>query len=106
MHQYRHPMAERRVAKSAGGRIEKRAAGKRERAHEPVAERIMDHRRAAARRMVSDLLLRLEHGDARMFRKRGCCRETGDPAADDEDIRTVHVRSGSAEPLVHDPTAS
>ena len=96
-----HPVAERNIGEFRGRIIEERPAGEGQRAHEPVAEEIMDHRRASARRMEAHLFLGFENGNLRMSRKRRSCRESSNPAANDEDVRPVHA-SGGAEPLVHD----
>ena len=66
--------------------IEERAAGERQRPHQPVAERIMKHRRASSRRVEADLLLTLQHRDLRMSRKRRGRREARDSAANDQDV--------------------
>ena len=55
--------------KPSGGEFEEGAAGERQRPDQPVAERIMEHGRASARRVEADLLLGLEHGDPRMLRQ-------------------------------------
>ena len=47
----------------------RRPAGERQRADEAVAERIMEHRRASARRVKADLLLGLEDRDLGMGRE-------------------------------------
>ena len=77
--------------KLAGRIFEEGPAGQRQRPDQPVAERIMEHGRAAARRMIADLLLGLEHRNARMVRQRRRGRKPGDAAADDQDVRGIHL---------------
>ena len=77
MDQHRHPVPERHIGESLGRIVEERAAGERQRADEPVAERIMDHGRASARRVKADLLFGFEHGHPGVARQ---CRRGGRPA--------------------------
>ena len=60
MDQDRHSMAERRVAETGRRDFEKGPAGEGQRPDQRVAQRIMEHGRAAAGRVVADRLLRLE----------------------------------------------
>src|SRR6476646_11392197 len=54
-------------------------------------ERIMDHRRAATRRMEADLLFCFEHDDSGMIGQGGCGGQAGDAASDDQNIGAWHV---------------
>src|SRR5687768_17392307 len=85
-YQHRHRPAQRYLSEGVGGIIEERPAGERQRPHQPVAKRIMEHGRAAPGRMETDLLFGLDHGNPRMFRKRRSRRKPGDPAADDKHV--------------------
>ena len=81
--QDRHPPPDRSIAKGFGRLVEKGAAGERQRADQRIAERIMEHGRAAARRMDPDLLLSLEHSHLGARGKRGGRGQARDPASDD-----------------------
>src|SRR6185503_2008245 len=86
-----HAVAQRYLAEPFGWLVKERPAGEGQRPHKPIAERIMHHRRAPARRMVADLLLRLEHRHARMVRQRGRSGESRNAPTDDEDIGVRHA---------------
>ena len=91
MHEHRHPVAERHVGETLGRVVEEGPAGERQRAHQAVAERIMEHRRASARRMVAGLLFRLENQDSSMAGQRRCRGKSGNPTPDDEDVGAGHA---------------
>src|SRR5690242_19512992 len=84
-------MAQRDISETIRRTLDETAARERQRPNESIAEEIMQHRRAAARRVKADLLFRLEHGDFAVLRKRSCRRKAGDAAADDEDVRIAHA---------------
>ena len=70
MDQHRHRAAERDIAETLRRRLSKNgSAGERQRAHQPVAERIMEHGRASPRGVKADLLLRFEHGHLGLLRQ-------------------------------------
>src|SRR5689334_22782435 len=81
-----HSAAERHVGEALRRHLEEASARQGQRADEPVAERVMDHRRAPAGRVEADLLLGLEHSHARALRELGRRGKAGDPAADHEDV--------------------
>ena len=84
--QNRHAPPERDVAEAGRRIIEEGPAGQGQCPHQPVAERVMEHGRAAAGRVIADLLFGLEHCDASMVRQCGSGGEPGDPTADDQDV--------------------
>ena len=86
MDQDRHAMAERRVGETGRRSFEKSPAGERQRPDQRVAERIMQHRRASAGRVIADGLLGLEDDDLGMGGERGRRGQSRDPAADDDDV--------------------
>jgi hypothetical protein len=94
--QHRHLPSDR--AKFIRRIVEKRPAGQRQRAHQPVAERVMEHGRASPRSVKADLLLGFEHEDARIAGERGGRRQSGNPTADHQDVGAAHaaVRRPSA----------
>src|SRR5437763_9647730 len=65
----------------------------------------MEHGRTAPGRMETDLLFRLQDGHARVPGQGGSRGQTGDAAADDENVGTVHWKSAGSEPLIHDLSA-
>ena len=71
--------------------VEEWTTGERQRTHKAVAERIMDHRRASARRMIPNLLFGFEDAHSRMPGKRSGRGETRDPAADDDYVGRGHA---------------
>src|SRR5690348_10776995 len=84
-------MAERQIGESIGRIFDEPAARERQRTNKAVAEEIVKHRRASARRMIADLLFRLEDEHTAMLGKRGCRGKSGDAAADDEDVGVRHA---------------
>ena len=81
--------------------FEERAACERQRADQPVAERIMDHCRASARRVKADLFFRLQHDDLGVADKVAAADK---PAMPPPMIRISEVCtvSGGGQPLVDD----
>ena len=89
------------VGESVGRRIEEAPARQSQRPDQSVAKRIVEHRRASARGVETDLLLALEDRHLRMTGERRGRGQAGDAAADDEDVAGLSHGSGGGQPLVH-----
>ncbi len=89
MDQHRPSMAERHVGKALRRLLEEAAARQCERANLRVAERVVQHGRASAARVIADRLFRLEQGHASLCGKRRGRREAGNAAADHQDVGAV-----------------
>ena len=62
-----HRTSKRDVGEARRRILDELAAGERQRPNQPVAEEVVKHRSASARRVKADLLLGLDHGNAGMF---------------------------------------
>ena len=80
-------VAERDVREAVRRIIDELAAREGQRPHKGVTERVVKHRRASSRRMVTELPFSFENDDFGVRRKHRCGRQAGYAPADDEDVR-------------------
>lgn len=86
VNEYRNRASERNVGKSFRRRIEKTPASLGQHSHHRIAKRVVQHGRAAARRVEAELVLGLKHEHSGMVCKSGGCGKTCDAAADDKNV--------------------
>jgi hypothetical protein len=86
MNQHRHSPTKRHVGEAGRWLLEEPTAGERQRPHLRIAERVVEHGRASARRMIADRCLGLEDGHFRMAREHRRRGQARDPAANDQDV--------------------
>ena len=86
VNQHGHSSTKRHVGEAGRWLLEETTAGERQRPHLRIAERVVEHGRASARRMIADRFLGLEDGHFRMAREQRRRGQTRDPAANDQDV--------------------